>query len=443
MSEQTTGGRAFFRQAGWMVLATGTMGVFMTGTQMVAARWMEPAEYAVWFALLRVYLLLGIPSIGLQTVFARQAAAAVQSGDLAVLRATVRAVLRGTFLLWLGVAGLTALSQGWLVRTLKIANPAALWVTLLIGLVTLWGPVLRGLAQGHQRFAALGGALILDGVGRFTAVLLIVLAGGQAAGGMAGALWGQLVSLGLCLWVVRADVFGPGAGFAWGPWLRQVGPITAGTGTVVFLSTADVVYVQSLFPIEAAQRYVPAAMIGLALTTFGVPIAAVMFPKVARSAALARGSRAMPLALGVTLGGGALAALACTLFPELPLRVIYFGKPLYWQAAPLVPWFAWALLPLIVANVLINHLLAAGRFGVVPWVLAVGLLYLGLLFFGRHWLPTLEPFTAFRVLLATLGGCNLLLLAAAVRATLCAPIGAVAPAGGVDAGPAPDSTSPA
>ncbi len=440
MSEPGTGGRAFFRQAGWLVLATGLMGVFMTGAQMVAARWMEPAEYALWFALLRVYLLLGIPSIGLQTVFARQTAAAVHPEQQALLRATVRAVLKGTLLFWLGVAGLTVLSQGWLMRTLKIANPAALWVTLLIGLLTLWGPVLRGLAQGHQRFTALGGALILDGVGRFTAVLLIVLAGGQAAGGMAGALVGQVLSLGLCLWVVRADVVGPGAGFAWGAWLRQVGPITAGTGTVVLLSTTDVVYVQSLFPVEAAQRYVPAAMIGLALTTFGVPIAAVMFPKVARSAALARRSRAMPLALAATLGGGALVALACTLLPELPLRVIYFGKPLYWQAAPLVPWFAWALLPLIVANVLINNLLAAGRFGVVPWVLAVGVLYLGLLFGARHWLPALEPFTAFRVLLGALGGCNLLLLAVAVGHTVRIPA-VTAPTGGVDAGAAPDSTS--
>jgi hypothetical protein len=377
-----------------MVLATGLMGLFMTATQMVAARWMEPGEYAVWFALLRVYLLLGIPSIGLQTVFAHQAAASLDPASQERLHATVRAVLRVTFLLWLAVAVATFLAHGWLLRTLKIANPAALWITLAIG---------------------------LDGVGRFTAVLLIVLAGGQAAGGMAGALLGQVLAVVLCLRVVWSDLSGPGAGFDWGPWLRQVGPITAATGTVLFLSTADVVYVQSLFPLEQSQRYVPAAMIGLALTTFGVPIAAVMFPKVARSTALARGSKAMPLALAATLGGGALAALACTAFPEVPLRLIFFGKPLYWQAAPLVPWFAWVLLPLIVANVLINNLLAAGRFRVVPWVLAAGLLYLGLLFGGRHWLPTLEPFTAFRVLLGTLGACNLLLLTFATIFTLREP----------------------
>ncbi len=421
MSGSTQSKLAFFRQTGWMVLATALMGLFMTATQVVAARWMEPGEYAVWFALLRAYLLLGIPSIGLQTVFAHQAAAALDAPRKDILHATVRAVLRATFFLWLVVVALALVGQGWLLRTLKIANPAALWATLAIALVSLWAPVLRGLVQGHQRFAELGWALILDGVGRFTAVLVIVLVGGQAAGGMAGALLGQVLSLGLCLWVLRDDLSQPGSGFVWSPWLRRVGPITAGTGTVLFLSTADVLYVQSLFPLEQSQRYVPAAMIGLALMTFGSPIAAVMFPKVARSAALTRGSKAMPLALGATLGGGALAALACTFFPELPLRVIFFGKPLFWQAAPLVPWFAWVLLPLIVANVLINNLLAAGKFRIVPWTLAVSALYLGLLIGGRHWLPTLVPFTAFRTLLGTLGACNLLLLGCALVFTFREP----------------------
>jgi O-antigen/teichoic acid export membrane protein len=414
MATSTPVPTSFFRQTGWMVLATALMGVFMTGTQVVAARWMEPGEYAVWFALLRVYLLLGIPSIGLQTVFAHQAAAALDAERQQVLHATVRAVLRATFLLWLGVAVLTFLSQGWLLRTLKIANPAALWITLAVGLSCLWAPVLRGLVQGQQRFAALGWALVLDGVGRFGAVLLIVLAGGQAAGGMAGALVGQVVSALLCVWLVKDVILGPGAGFDWVPWLRRVVPLTLGTGTILVLSTADVIYVQSLFPLEQSQKYVPAAMIGLALLTFGSPIAAVMFPKVARSTALTRSSRAMPLALAATIGGGALGALFCTLLPELPLKVIFFFKPAFWLAAPLVPWFAWVLLPLIVANVLINNLLAAGRLRVVPWVVAVGVLYLGLLGAGRRWLPTLEAFTAFRTLLGTLGVCNLLLLAVAV-----------------------------
>ena len=67
---------AFFRQSGWLVVATVSGGVFMTATQVVANRWMTQEEYSIWFALLRVFLLMSIPSAGLQIVFAQQAAAA-------------------------------------------------------------------------------------------------------------------------------------------------------------------------------------------------------------------------------------------------------------------------------------------------------------------------------------------------------------------------------
>jgi hypothetical protein len=151
--------------------------------------------------------------------------------------------------------------------------------------------------------------------------------------------------------------------------------------------------------------------------TVAMPLVQVMFPKVARSAALTRPSQAMYLALAATAGVGASAALACTLLPELPLRLIFIGNPVAWEAAPLVPWFAWALLPLMLAMVLINNLLAQERFGIVPWMLGVTAGYLWALTVWRTRLPVWETFAAFRALLATLGICNLALLLLAVRFT--------------------------
>lgn len=51
----------FFRQSGWLVVATVASGVFMTATQIVASRWMDPGEWGLWLALLRIYLLMSIP----------------------------------------------------------------------------------------------------------------------------------------------------------------------------------------------------------------------------------------------------------------------------------------------------------------------------------------------------------------------------------------------
>jgi hypothetical protein len=64
--------------------------------------------------------------------------------------------------------------------------------------------------------------------------------------------------------------------------------------------------------------------------------------------------------------------------------------------------------------VLINNLLAQGRFGVVPWLLAVGGLYLLALGGWNERLPGMETFAAFRRILGTLGASNLLLLVVAI-----------------------------
>ena len=403
----------FFRQSGWLMVATGCSGVFMIATQMAAQKWMDTAEYSVWFTLLRIYLLLSIPSVGLQVIFARQTAAAVTADQHHQLARTTRITLQATFVLWLLIAGVAFVGQGAWVAQLKISNPAALWATVMIGLASLWSPVVKGILQGRQDFLGLGWVLILDGVGRFAAIVVILVLGGQAAGGMTGALIGQGASLILGAWLLRRLLREPGEATDWRPWLRQVVPLTLGIGAIQFMCNADVVYVQSLFSSDQTKLYMPAAMIGLALVTATTPLAAVMFPKVVRSTALAQDSRALRLALGATALLGGVGALACTLLPWLPLQIIYFAKPVYWAAAPLVPWFAWCLLPLILANVLISNLLARERFAVVPWVVLIAIGYGVALALLKSRLPALPELLAFRTVIQTLGVFSLCLFGVA------------------------------
>ena len=404
---------AFFRQSGWLVVATVSSGLFMTATQVVANRWMTREEYGIWFALLRIFLLMSIPSAGLQIVFAQQTAAAVTDQQYRLLAQTVRATLRATFLIWLAMAAVAFWGWHHWIALLKISNPAALGVTVAIGLASLWLPVLKGVVQGLQNFLGLGWVLIIDGVGRFAAIAVILWLGGQAAGGMTGALIGQAVGVLVGAWLIRHLLLASGERMAWRPWLRSVVPLTLGIGVVQFMSNADVVFVQSTFSAEQTPLYMPAAMIGLALMTFTGPLTSVMFPKIVRSVALTQDTRALRQALGATALLGAAAAFACTLLPKLPLRIIYFSKPEYWDAAPLVPWFVWSLLPLVLANVLISNLLARERFAIVPWLGLVGLGYgAGLAAWKPH-LVVMEQFQAFRTVIQTLGAFSLLLLGVA------------------------------
>jgi len=334
---------------------------------------MELGEYGVFFVLLRCLQLLSIPAAGLQTVFAQQAAATLTEEQSRRLTGATRSVLGGIFFFWLGLALLVLLFEKQLLSLLKIQNPAALWMTVAVALTTLWVPVLKGLLQGWQNFMGLGWVSILDGAVRFmSAAVIVLLLGGQAAGAMTGAWVGQIVSILVALaWTWR--VFrGPRAPFAWMPWLEQVVPLTLGIGATIILQNADVIFVRSVFPENVSQGfYNPAAMMGFALMQFTVPLASVMFPKIVHSLARSEKTDALRLTLLSTALLGGLAAIVCTLWPALPLRILYFSRPELWQAAPLVPWFVWGMLPLTLANVLIWNLLARARYAIVPWLMVV------------------------------------------------------------------------
>ena len=364
---------AFFRQSGWMVLAATISGVLMYAVHKLAST-MPKAEYGVFTTLLQVLNQMAIPAAGLQLTFVQQAVAATSDEEHRRLTGAMRSLLGGTFVLWLVLAAAALFSSGFLMNKYQIVNPAALWVTLLLGLASFWSPIVLGVLQGRQNFLWLGWANMLNGLTRLGAVAVIVVGlGGCAAGGMTGALLGMLVAMGIAVWQTWNLWHGPAEPFDWWPWLKRMFPMTAGFGAVTFMLTQDMLTVQEFFPAEETGYYGAAGMIGRALYFFTAPVAAVLFPKLVHSAVRAEKSSVLAQALGATALLGGAAALFCTFLPELPLRIIY--DPSYLKIAPLVPLFAWCILPLILAGVLVNNLLARERYAAVPFLVAVAVGY--------------------------------------------------------------------
>jgi len=133
--------------------------------------------------------------------------------------------------------------------------------------------------------------------------------------------------------------------------------------------------------------YAAAGMIGRALMFLVAPMTMVMFPKIVQAAAKAEKTDVLAQAIGATALLGMGAALFCTFFGDIPLRIVQGAK--YIAAAPLIPWFTWCMLPLTVSNVLVNNLLARQRYEMVPWLLAVAVSYCGTLWciLKYEWFP--------------------------------------------------------
>jgi len=294
---------------------------------------------------------------------------------------------------------------------LKIENPAALGVTVVIGLAAMWMPMVAGMLQGRQNFLWLGWTNIVNGAGRFGLVCFAVLGlHDWAAGAMSAVFFGFVTVIVIGGWQIRDIWKIEPAPVAWNNWLRRVVPLTLGLGAAIFMLSADMIFTRNYFPSAQTDFYGAVGIIGRALVFFTQPLASVMFPKLARSAATGEKSNALTLTLGTTLLAAGAAAIGCTLFPSLPLLII--GGQKYLVAAPLVPWFAWGMLPLTLSYVLINSLMARSKFSAVPWLVLVAVGYgLALALVGRHAGMLADKQAGLRMMIQTLGVFNLLMFA--------------------------------
>jgi O-antigen/teichoic acid export membrane protein len=400
----------FFRQSGWMMMAATASGALMYCVHPIVSRGMPKEEYGVFTTLLQVVTLMSIPAIGLQTVFAQQTAAAITDQQQRIVASEFRAVWKAIFFIWLAMALIAAGFWKQALAGLKIQNPAALAATVAIGLAALWMPLVNGILQGRQNFFWLGWTSILNGVGRLGLICIIVwIFHGWAAGAMSAVFLGMAALIVIGGWQVR-DVWKiETARVEWKNWLARVVPLTLGLGAAQFMLSADMIFTQKFFPADQTGFYAAAGMIGRALVFFTQPLTLVMFPKLARSAATGEKSNALALALGATVLAGGCAAIACTLLPWLPLRIIYDKS--YLVATPLVPWFAWCMLPLTLSMVLVNSLMARKNFSAVPWLVLVAIGYgVALSMVGRHAGSLPDTQAGLRMMIQTLGVFNLLLL---------------------------------
>lgn len=391
-----------------MMVTITTSGLFMYAVHIPAVARMPEAEYGVFVTLLQLLTLMLIPSIGLQTVFTQQTAAAVTVEHQQALTGAVRTLLFWTFVVWLMTAVAVFTVRESLVAGLRITNPAALWVTVLTVLPMLWLPIMQGLLQGTQNFLWLGWTALLTGAGRFATVLItVVMLGGYAAGGMVGAFCGTMAAFFVASWQTKSLWSGPALLFSWKPWLGRVIPLTLGLGASQIMLAADMVLVQLLFERDTG-LYGAAGTLARGIVIFTGPLVMVMFPKIVQSAVRAHKTDVLMQTVLATALLGAMAATFLTLFPRLPFQVM--NKADYFPIAPLIPWFCWCMLPLGLANVLLNSLLARARFRFIPAVLGVVAIYVGAeVVFGRYF-KTGDRLSDFRTVVQILGVSNLLLL---------------------------------
>ena len=403
--------KSFFRQSGWMVISTFLMGVCMWGIHPLCKR-LSNAEYELALTMLSMLQLMSIPAGALQMAFARQTSAAITEDEQKDLAGTFHGIMKIGTMVWLLFFLVVAVRMDWILATLNLTNPAGVWCTCAAGLTLFWWAVAIGVVQGRQNFLWYGFASIFNGVGRVGIAIVVVLVIGWGGSGIMFAAWmGLAVSAATVVWHSR-DLFSNATNKVnWNRWLASIVPLVMAGAIVQIFMSVDRIIVKARLPSGFMADYGVASTLVLALVSFIGPIAAVMFPKIVRSARLEEKSNALTLTVFTTAVVGGLGAIALTFLA--PLAIEFGFSKRFLAIKPLVPWYAWSMVPLSMSNVLLAHLLATHRNRAIACLLLIAIAYAVTLSLTVPTLSAGDPvMPVFKQVVWTLGGFNLLLLLA-------------------------------
>ena len=146
--------------------------------------------------------------------------------------------------------------------------------------------------ENHTLKRSLTDPTILDGIGRFgTVVAIVLLFSGGAAGAITGAALGCAGALAVGLWGARDVLRLPAGKMDASAWRAGFVPLAINAAAVQVFQQYDNMFWQAAIPAadipawNLGAHYSPAQTVGFGLTQFTVPLALVMLPRVARSAA--------------------------------------------------------------------------------------------------------------------------------------------------------------
>jgi O-antigen/teichoic acid export membrane protein len=342
---------------------------------MIMGRWLLPAEYGILASMLGVVLIAGMPLSAVNNSLAFFSAQLLQqkrAGDIFPLMR-----------IWAWKLLLVAIPV--LAAGILFSNPLALFfqlparnviiLTLAVLALSFLMPIFSGALQGIQAFgwAAISGAcwgvirLVAGGaLVYFVAAVAHSALVGQGLGVIASAAVGMTG-----LWIVlkgapASDQPLPGTHSYFLSTLLVL-------ACFAFIMNADILIVKHYFTPDQSGLFARAGTIGRTIIFLPMPIAMALFPKSVSNGAMSDQHGKL---LGKSLFYTALiivpGILFCTIYPQVPLGILYHDWAPTTSMCRLLRCTIWAMTPLSLAYIIMNFELAQNRFLItMPLVMCV------------------------------------------------------------------------
>jgi len=354
-----------------LFIGNGVMSLLFLVFHMLAGRKMVPELYAEYMAMIGLFNVLAVPASAMQLTMARYIAEQHQRTAAETWMLIVRKGLKGVTRWGLLALGLWCLCSPLLRSILNATWTANLIMVGVIAFVFLYTPILGGALQGSRRFGWFASSGIGVAVSRLLMVLPVLWFSGDVAPVLAVVAASYGVGLLISYWPLRGRTPVPASTslpaprdvqvYFWGVLLGQLALLT--------LIFADVILSKRLFSGETLAAYGKAAALSRIVFFLPLPIIIAMFPRAVTSS----NPRILIAPLLATLGVTVSAALFISLWPALPMKLVYgVSDPTHLD---LLRKYVWAAIPLALLNIVSPYLWARKEVWMTLWILPVTGIY--------------------------------------------------------------------
>ena len=331
--------------------------------QIVMGRILHPAEFALFSAIMALFMFMSAPMGAMSMLIVRKVSALKAHESLNLFKSLFFRVNKLLLFFGFAVVILFWFGGSYFQRYLKVESMTPIFLFAFILIFSFFIIALMAFIQGTQRFTLLGSLGVLGVLGK-----LLIGAGLVELGfGVEGALLGVLLAM-VLIYMTGIPILFKSLPPQIShrslhlnlPFLKRAMPVLIAATTFAAMTQLDMTLVNWYFSPKEAGLYAAASVLGKAVLYLPGGLILVLFPMV--SEGHAKGENSFKLfrqAVLVTIVAcGAITALYW-FFGDLIISILYGEN--YKGAGAILRWYGLAILPLTVVVIAEQYLIAKGQ----------------------------------------------------------------------------------
>ena len=350
------------RASSWLFVGGVAGGILGYLFQIIMGRMLSVSEYGIFSALMAMIVVIGAPMTTLSMIISRRVSTYRSEQDNGKLGYLFYWIKRKLLLIAVVLVVLVVFNIKPLQNFLLIEKNAHLYLLLIILLIAFPQAVNNAYLQGLQYFKWLSVSGVLATLLKIIIAVILIYFGLGVAGALGGVIFSTFIILILTYVVLRPSLSKNNASISNTTHLlfKSAMPVLLANVAFAVMTQIDMVLVKYYFSEQEVGIYAAASILGKAVMYLPGGIAMALFPMVAENHASGKSSaHLMFQAVGVTALLSLTGALFYYFFAD-SIIVLLYGTD-YKEAANVLKYFGFAILPMALIMVAEHFLIAMGR----------------------------------------------------------------------------------